>query len=86
MLLRLNTVLPTVRSSINYRNMSTLSHLSSAINTLTPLSLAETSWDNVGLMVEPPKPRHTSQGSKRSVYLCIDRKLLHFSLAYPAIC
>ncbi|GAA5878124.1 hypothetical protein JCM16303_002854 [Sporobolomyces ruberrimus] len=51
--------------------MSTLSHLTAAVSKLTPLSLAETSWDNVGLLVEPPKPRQTSSG-KRSIYLCID--------------
>ncbi|GAA5966949.1 hypothetical protein JCM3765_004409 [Sporobolomyces pararoseus] len=61
---------------------STISHLSTAIERLTPLSLAETSWDNVGLMVEPPKPRALS---KRSIYLCIDltRPVLDEAVSNP---
>ncbi|CEQ41732.1 SPOSA6832_03498, partial [Sporobolomyces salmonicolor] len=36
---------------------STLAHLSLAIDRLTPLDLAERSWDNVGLMIEAPESR-----------------------------
>lgn len=52
----------------------TLDHLNDAISVLTPLSLAETSWDNVGVMVESPRPRQIARGTKRAVYLCIDRE------------
>ena len=54
----------------------TLNHLAIAIEVLTPLSLAEAAWDNVGLMVEAPKPRAVTSGPKR-VVCCIDCKLLH---------
>ncbi|GAA5866513.1 hypothetical protein JCM8547_000650 [Rhodosporidiobolus lusitaniae] len=50
--------------------MSALSHLSQAVERLTPLQLAERSWDNVGCMVEAPKPRAID--GKRQVILCID--------------
>ncbi|GAA5824706.1 hypothetical protein JCM5353_004416 [Sporobolomyces roseus] len=49
--------------------MSTLTHLGQAIERLTPLSLAESSWDNVGLMIEAPRP---NQLPKRSITVCID--------------
>ncbi|GAA5979354.1 hypothetical protein JCM11641_005010 [Rhodosporidiobolus odoratus] len=54
--------------------MSTLSHLESAINRLTPLSLAETAWDNVGLMVQSPTSRdlNLGNGDKRRIVLAID--------------
>ncbi|GAA6021507.1 hypothetical protein JCM10207_005784 [Rhodosporidiobolus poonsookiae] len=54
--------------------MSTLSHLNEAVQRLTPLQLAERSWDNVGIMVEAPEPRDTrlASGDKRKVVLCID--------------
>ncbi|GAA5827548.1 hypothetical protein JCM11251_001727 [Rhodosporidiobolus azoricus] len=54
--------------------MSTLAHLKEAVQRLTPLSLAETSWDNVGTMVETPQPRddRLQKGDKRRVVLCID--------------
>lgn len=57
--------------------MSTLTHLGQAIERLTPLSLAESSWDNVGLMIEAPKP---NQLPKRSITVCIDRKFSLFFL------
>ncbi|GAA5903262.1 uncharacterized protein JCM6883_002743 [Sporobolomyces salmoneus] len=65
---------------------STIEHLNSAITRLVPLSLAETSWDNVGLMVEPPKPRTIPSGSKRAVYLCIDltRSVAQEALSNPS--
>jgi len=54
--------------------MSTLSHLQPALDRLTPLSLAETAWDNVGVMVDAPEPRDAKTGSnKRRVLTCIDR-------------
>ncbi|GAA5905651.1 hypothetical protein JCM8208_005795 [Rhodotorula glutinis] len=53
--------------------MSTLSHLEPAIERLTPLSLAETAWDNVGIMVDAPEPRNAANGSnKRRIVTCID--------------
>ncbi|KAI5474538.1 hypothetical protein MNV49_003076 [Pseudohyphozyma bogoriensis] len=47
-----------------------LNHLALAISKLTPLGLAEQSWDNVGLLVEAPKPR-TVTGPK-AIVCCID--------------
>ncbi|GAA6007429.1 hypothetical protein JCM11491_004160 [Sporobolomyces phaffii] len=66
--------------------MSTLAHLEQAVSRLTPLSLAETSWDNVGLLVEPPKPRSLAAGEKRRVYLCIDltRPVVDEALSDPS--
>jgi hypothetical protein len=63
------TRIPTVR-----RSMSTLTHLKEAVSRLTPLSLAEKSWDNVGLLIEAPYSRDEKlQGdSKRKIVLCID--------------
>ncbi|GAA6039366.1 hypothetical protein JCM8097_002818 [Rhodosporidiobolus ruineniae] len=52
--------------------MSTLSHLKSAVERLTPLDLAERSWDNVGVMVEAPEPKEIPAGEKKQVVLCID--------------
>lgn len=49
---------------------SSLHHLQAAIQTLTPLSLAENSWDNVGTIAEAPFPR-VIQGIKR-VVCCVD--------------
>ncbi|KAL8278853.1 hypothetical protein RQP46_008724 [Phenoliferia psychrophenolica] len=60
----------TSSSLLRYAN-PTLNHLAAAVEVLTPLSLAESAWDNVGLMVEAPKPRLVSQGPKR-VVCCID--------------
>jgi putative NIF3 family GTP cyclohydrolase 1 type 2 len=60
--------------------MSTLTHLKEAVSRLTPLNLAETSWDNVGIMGEAPYPRDEKlQGhSKRKIVLCIDCSSLFF--------
>ncbi|BGP20018.1 hypothetical protein JCM10213_000600 [Rhodosporidiobolus nylandii] len=54
--------------------MSTLSHLGKAVDRLAPLSLAERSWDNVGVMVETPVSRDArlKEGEKRKVVVCID--------------
>lgn len=52
----------------------TLTHLSAAVDKLVPLSLAERSWDNVGLLVEAPKEREVE--GKKSVMCCIDCELL----------
>ncbi|GAA5820227.1 hypothetical protein JCM3770_006068 [Rhodotorula araucariae] len=54
--------------------MSTLGHLHAAVSQLTPLSLAESAWDNVGVMVEAPQPRdgRLAQGTPRRVATCID--------------
>ncbi|KAK4053634.1 hypothetical protein OIO90_003873 [Microbotryomycetes sp. JL221] len=46
--------------------------LERAVDKLTPLALADTSWDNVGLMIEAPFPRKLEQGQKGRVVLCID--------------
>lgn len=48
--------------------MSLLSRVIRTLEKLAPLSLADTSWDNVGLLVEPPYPR----GSASRVFLTID--------------
>ncbi|BGP27527.1 NGG1p interacting factor 3, NIF3 [Rhodotorula toruloides] len=52
----------------------TLAHLQTALQKLTPLELAESAWDNVGLMAEAPEPRDgkLADGEARKVYLCID--------------
>ncbi|GAA6002671.1 uncharacterized protein JCM10292_002960 [Rhodotorula paludigena] len=54
--------------------MATLAHLEAAVQRLTPLSLAERSWDNVGVMVQAPEPRdHALEtGQRRRVVTCID--------------
>lgn len=49
-----------------------LRHLSAAVEILTPLSLAERSWDNVGLLIEAPKPRQPT--GPQQVFCCIDRE------------
>ncbi|GAA5917498.1 hypothetical protein JCM5296_001678 [Sporobolomyces johnsonii] len=53
---------------------STLAHLSQAIDRLTPLQLAERSWDNVGLLIQAPHSRDDRLGKrdKRRVVCCID--------------
>ncbi|GAA6060875.1 hypothetical protein JCM10212_000158 [Sporobolomyces blumeae] len=51
--------------------ISTLSHLARAVDRLTPLSLAEKAWDNVGVMVEAPFSRD-NKVQERKVSLCID--------------
>ncbi|CAG8559046.1 1957_t:CDS:2 [Diversispora eburnea] len=48
--------------------MSLLSRVMRALEKHAPLSLAETSWDNVGLLVEPPYPRISAS----RVFLTID--------------
>lgn len=64
------------------RNMTTQAipaahrHLDAAIQRLLPLSLADTSWDNVGWMVQTPEPRQVEPGTKQRVLLCIDRETL----------
>ncbi|BGP03342.1 UPF0135 protein [Rhodotorula toruloides ATCC 204091] len=52
----------------------TLTHLQTALAKLTPLELAESAWDNVGLMAEAPEARDgkLAEGEARKVYLCID--------------
>lgn len=45
----------------------TLARLMRTMHDIAPLTLADTSWDNVGLLLEAPSPR-TSSG----VHLCID--------------
>lgn len=60
----------------------TLQHLATAVEQLTPLSLAENSWDNVGLLIEAPKERPV-QARKKGVMCCIDRA--SFSLSLPAL-
>ena len=52
----------------------TLQHLASAVEQLVPLSLAEKSWDNVGLLVEAPSERKVE--GKRSIMCCIDCEAL----------
>lgn len=50
---------------LNYiRKMATLSSIVSKLNDFAPLSLAENSWDNVGLLVEPSKPRFVNYDLK----------------------
>ncbi|KAK4704219.1 hypothetical protein P7C70_g1991, partial [Phenoliferia sp. Uapishka_3] len=71
-------------TSTRYTN-PTLSHLASAIDILTPLSLAESAWDNVGIMVEAPKPRAIAAGPKR-VVCCIDltTAVVNDALSHPS--
>lgn len=52
----------------------TLPHLRQAVDKLAPLSLAEKSWDNVGLLVEAPFPKKID--GVRKVFTCIDRQSL----------
>lgn len=40
--------------------MSLLQRVSQAMHTIAPLSLADHSWDNVGVLVENPKPNKTN--------------------------
>lgn len=42
------------------------------MQSLYPLALADKSWDNVGLLLEPPKPRHRDPALRPSVLLTID--------------
>ncbi|KAG9307602.1 hypothetical protein G9A89_023167 [Geosiphon pyriformis] len=48
--------------------MTFLRRVINALEKIAPLSLAETSWDNVGLLVEPPYPH----SSPSRVFLTID--------------
>lgn len=51
---------------------SSLNHLIKSIEELCPLSLAEKSWDNVGLMIESPLIREIKLGLKKRIVCCID--------------
>lgn len=52
---------------------STLQELVQVMDRIAPLSLAETTWDNVGVLLESPFVRKTSQGRvSNRVHLCID--------------
>lgn len=55
-----------------------LNHLSAAVESITPLSLADSSWDNVGLLVEAPFPRARLPGKSARIVCCIDRDSPHF--------
>ncbi|KAK4048519.1 hypothetical protein OIV83_004687 [Microbotryomycetes sp. JL201] len=55
--------MPTPRSAV-------LQAVEKAVDKLTPLALADSSWDNVGLMIEAAEPRQVA-GAQR-VMLCID--------------
>lgn len=57
---------------ITQSSCTTLPHLREAVEQLTPLSLAEKSWDNVGLLVEAPIPKKID-GAK-TIFTCIDRE------------
>ena len=48
--------------------MVLLTRVIRALEKIAPLSLAQTKWDNVGLLIEPPYPRP----SATSVFLTID--------------
>ncbi|CAG8688081.1 1042_t:CDS:2 [Cetraspora pellucida] len=60
-----------------------LSRVIRALEKIAPLSLAESSWDNVGLLVEPPYPRPDSS----RVFLTIDltSSVLEEALADPKV-
>ncbi|CAG8698592.1 16951_t:CDS:2, partial [Racocetra persica] len=60
-----------------------LSRVIRALENIAPLSLAESSWDNVGLLVEPPYPRPDSS----RVFLTIDltSSVLEEALADPKV-
>ena len=51
-----------------------LNHLTAAVESITPLSLADSSWDNVGLLVEAPFPRARLPGRSARIVCCIDRE------------
>ncbi|GAA5962865.1 hypothetical protein JCM8115_001988 [Rhodotorula mucilaginosa] len=46
--------------------------LQQAVQRLTPLALAETKWDNVGIMVEAPEPATPTPTPRTKVVCCID--------------
>ncbi|CAG8615614.1 2446_t:CDS:2 [Dentiscutata erythropus] len=60
-----------------------LSRVIRALEKIAPLSLAESSWDNVGLLVEPPYPRPDSS----RVFLTIDltSSVLEEAIADPRV-
>ncbi|CAO1615003.1 unnamed protein product [Parajaminaea phylloscopi] len=51
---------------------STLAELVKTMNQIAPLSLADTTWDNVGVLLEAPFQRTGAKGSSSKVHLCID--------------
>ncbi|CAG8470749.1 5567_t:CDS:2 [Ambispora gerdemannii] len=63
--------------------MSFFRRVISALKKIAPLSLAETSWDNVGLLVEPPYPRENAS----RVFLTIDltSEVLEEALSDPEV-
>lgn len=83
---RLPTLVRSFSSSIPHNMASpTLMHLKAALDKLTPLELAESAWDNVGLMAEAPEPRDEklAEGEARRVYLCIDCAYLRSPMLSP---
>ncbi|KAL1916765.1 uncharacterized protein VTP21DRAFT_5469 [Calcarisporiella thermophila] len=48
--------------------MSLVARVSKAIERIAPLQLADTTWDNVGLLIEPPYPRPNAN----QIFLTID--------------
>ncbi|GAA5880795.1 hypothetical protein JCM3774_005753 [Rhodotorula dairenensis] len=62
--------------------------LQHAVQSLTPLSLAELAWDNVGIMVEAPEPLRQPQHTRPSkVVCCIDltTRVCDAALAQPDV-
>jgi len=43
-----------------------------SMQSLYPLALADKSWDNVGLLLDPPKPRPRDPALRPSILLAID--------------
>jgi len=46
--------------------------ITNSMQSLYPLALADKSWDNVGLLLDPPKPRPRDPALRPSILLTID--------------
>ena len=45
------------------------------MQSLYPLALADKSWDNVGLLLDPPKPRPRDPALRPSILLTIEKPI-----------
>ncbi|RCI03809.1 NGG1 interacting factor, partial [Rhizopus stolonifer] len=63
--------------------MSLLSKVTRCMRTIAPLELAEASWDNVGVLVEPPFP--SSKQNKVLLTIDLTHQVLEEALADPKI-
>lgn len=69
------TMTASAESSSSSRHFA---RLQQAVQRLTPLALAETKWDNVGIMVEAPEPATPTPTPRTKVVCCIDRRFCPF--------